>query len=198
MNKEYEDSGNSVFDWVYVADSLVESANILRKESYHWTGKSGGMPDFRSYRITDVVTMLYAMAIECLLKALWLLPGNKLVKNGKFVGVNGDKSHHLPSLAKEIAKTGLIDFNEKDYKILEELSRNITSGRYPVETNMQKQYKKFFVPVKKYELEGNILVEKQVKSFEDIKKILKMIYVLTDPHIEKEDPDYLGLTKRWE
>jgi len=197
MNKEYEDLGNSVFNWVYVADSLVESADILRKESYHWSGRFGEMPDFRSYRITDVVTMLYAMAIECLLKALWLLSGNKIVKNGDFVGVNGCKSHHLPSLAKKIEETGIINFKENDYKILEELSINITSGRYPVETNIQKQYKEFSL-VKKYEEKDNMLVVKQIKSFDDIRELLEMMYALTDPHIEKEQPNYLNLIKRWD
>jgi hypothetical protein len=197
MNTEYEALGNSVFGWVFMADNLIESANILRKESYHWSGKFGEMPDFRSYRICDVVTMLYAMAIECLLKALWLQSGNVLVKDGEYIGVNGNKSHRLESLARQIAKTGIVKFNKKDYKILEELSKNITSGRYPVETNIQKQYNAFFVPARKYDLEGNMLVEKQIKSFENIKKMLQMLYALTDPHIEKEYSDYLGLTKRW-
>jgi hypothetical protein len=198
MNKKYEDLGNSIFEWVYISDNLIESANILRKESYHWSGKFREMPDFRSYRICDVVTMLYAMAIECLLKSLWLLSGNKLIKNGTFVGVNGNTSHHLPSLAKSIEKTGIINFTKKDYKILEELSINITSGRYPVEKNMHKQYQDFSVPIKKYEVAGNILVEKQVKSFDDIKDLLKKLYDLIDPNIEKEFPNYIGKTKRWD
>lgn len=56
----------------------------------------------------------------------------------------------------------------------------------------------FYLPVKKYEVEDNILVEKQVKSFDDMKKLLKKLYALTDPHIEKEQPGYLKLTKRWD
>lgn len=198
MNKEYEDLGNSIFEWIYISDNLIESANILRKESYHWTGKFGEMPDFRAYRICDVVTMLYAMAIECLFKAIWLLSGNQLVKKGKFIGMNGITSHHLPSLAKTLTKTGIISFDKNEYKILEELTRNITSGRYPIEKNMHKQYQDFFAPYKKYKVEDNALVAKQIKSFDDIKDLLKKLYDLTDPHIEKECPNYLGKTKRWD
>jgi len=198
MNKKYEDLGNSIFEWIYISDNLIESANILRKESYHWTGKFGEMPDFRAYRICDVVTMLYAMAIECLFKAIWLLSGNKLVQNGKFTGMNGIKSHHLPSLAKTLAQTGIISFDKNDYEILEELTRNITSGRYPIEKNMHKQYQDFFAPSKKYEVEDNALVAKPIKSFNDIEDLLKKLYDQTDPHIEKECPNYLKKTKRWD
>jgi hypothetical protein len=53
--EEYDGRGNSVFEWVYTADNLVESANILRMESYHWSQVRVGFPSFRSYRITDVV-----------------------------------------------------------------------------------------------------------------------------------------------
>jgi hypothetical protein len=196
MGAKYEDQGNSVFEWVYTADNLVESANILRKESYHWSGKFGEMPDFRSYRITDVVTMLYAMAIECLLKAVWLLSGNKLVENGNYIGVDGNKSHQLASLAKRVEKTGAVTFCAKDCEILEELSRNITSGRYPIEANMKKQFEDFFVPIRTYEEKNKVLIEKKAKSFEDIKGVLKKMYALTDSHVKGAYPEYLGLTKR--
>lgn len=60
MNKKYDKQGNGIFEWVYISVNLIESADILKKESYHWSSKSGGVPDFRAYRIYDVVTLLYA------------------------------------------------------------------------------------------------------------------------------------------
>ncbi|HUU88788.1 MAG TPA: hypothetical protein VMX17_13685 [Candidatus Glassbacteria bacterium] len=197
MNFNFDNIGNNLFEWVFTADNLVEAANILKEESHHWSGTKNKFTTFRSYRITDVVTMLYSMATECLLKALWLKTGNKLAENGKYVSIKGTKPHDLMSIAKEISKTKIIKFTKNDYNLLRELTHNVTKGRYPIETNKQKHNQPSFLPVSKFNLKGNILVEKKMKSYKDVKRILVKIYSILDEEIKQSHADYLNLTNRF-
>ena len=46
-----------------------------------------------------VRAMLLGHAIECALKGLWVRKGNKLIKDGKYVGIRGVPDHDLVKLA---------------------------------------------------------------------------------------------------
>jgi hypothetical protein len=79
--------------------------------------------------------MLDGMAIECLLKAVWVKRGNKLAKDGKYLEVPGAGAHDLVQLAGAIKLT--LSNLEKD--TLRRLSHFIEyGGRYPLPKEAEK------------------------------------------------------------
>jgi hypothetical protein len=76
-----------------------------------------------------VRAMLLGYAIECALKCLWVKKGNKIVANGKYVGVPGAKDHDLMQLSKAVGF--LPTMTESD--VLQRLSKFVRfAGRYPI------------------------------------------------------------------
>src|SRR5262245_51537097 len=64
-----------------------------------------------------------AMAVECLLKALWARDGNAFVVAGQFAGIRKDESHRLHVIARDVAanaasKHTTCDFTERDLQLL--------------------------------------------------------------------------------
>jgi hypothetical protein len=73
--------------------------------------------------------MLRGMAIECILKALWVKQGHKLANDGKYKGVPGAGAHDLVQLASVLN----LSLSDKEKDILMRLSHFIEyGGRYPV------------------------------------------------------------------
>jgi hypothetical protein len=78
--------------------------------------------------------MLSGMAMECLLKAVWVKQGHNLVEDGKYVSIPGAGDHDLVQLAGAVGLT-LSDL-EKD--VLRRLSHFIEyGGRYPIPKNAE-------------------------------------------------------------
>jgi hypothetical protein len=81
LKRDHEDYGNQWFPWLLQADKLIASAELLRGqcvtrkyfpndlEKYEDEMQSPGG------KVFNVILMLWAMAAECLLKALWLKSG---------------------------------------------------------------------------------------------------------------------------
>jgi hypothetical protein len=125
---------NRASNWFDKADDLLSSSEILRDKC----GFLNTRPDdifAGDSKILWVINMLRAMAIECLLKGVWLLSGEMLAKNGKFKGIPGAKNHKLLSLAKKVSEKINLNFSEEEYILLDRLSYCIAFGRYPVQTN---------------------------------------------------------------
>ncbi|MGA8345390.1 MAG: hypothetical protein WB781_25900 [Candidatus Sulfotelmatobacter sp.] len=125
-------AGNSPEAWQLCARDLRAAATVLRerRESI----ESGSAPVLTAL-IHPAELMLDGMAIECLLKALWVKRGNKLARDGKYLGVPDAGAHDLVQLAGAV-KLILSDL-EKD--TLRRLSHFIEyGGRYPVPKNAEK------------------------------------------------------------
>ena len=81
--------------------------------------------------------MLRAMAVEDLLKAMWLYHGGKLISDGKYSGILRGSEHRLHILAKAISEKSGFAFTEREMNLLELASFWIFSGRYPVQKDYQ-------------------------------------------------------------
>jgi hypothetical protein len=105
------------------AEELLAASQVLRER-----GPISG-------RLGAVELMLRGMAVECLLKALWLKQGNVLVDSGRYVGVRGAGSHDLSQLASAVRFT--LSVHEAD--VMRRLSHFIEyGGRYPVPKDSSK------------------------------------------------------------
>ena len=137
----YMRAGNSYGSWLLSAESLLASARILFDNFDPCIDLPVGseVPD-RS-KIFSTIFLLYGFCIECLFKALWIISGNKIVGNGKYIGVPGANDHKLHDLADKVN----FILSEKERDALISLSVIITSsGRYPVskcwrDTKIQKR-----------------------------------------------------------
>jgi hypothetical protein len=124
-------AGNSSAAWQSVADDLLIASQVLKERaaSLDLTSLVAGDPIPVEGRLGAVELMLKGMAIECLLKALWLKRGNMLIKNGKYVRVRGAGDHDLPQLA----SAAKFVINDLETDLLRRLSHFIQyGGRYPV------------------------------------------------------------------
>ncbi len=137
----FESRGNNLREWLHTADDLLAAIRFLCQHSYHlspnWGSTTEHFPSYDELRITGVILMLRAMAIECMLKALWIKGGGKLVFDDKYQRIPDTNDHELFTLANAVsAKINLkLSANEDDF--LKRLSRNIVSGRYPIQKNWQ-------------------------------------------------------------
>jgi len=77
--------------------------------------------------------MLHAMAVECLLKALWLRHGEVLVHDGKFVPIPNAGNHKLAAQAGVVFAKAGIQLTDHELKMLERASLWIMAGRYPIQ-----------------------------------------------------------------
>ena len=125
---------NRASDWFGKADDLLLSSKILCDKC----GFLNTRPDdifAGDSNILWVINMLRAMAIECLLKGVWLLSGEILAEDGKFRGIPGANNHKLLSLAEKVAEKIDLNFSKEECILLDRLSYCITFGRYPVQKN---------------------------------------------------------------
>lgn len=139
--QSFDDIGNNYREWVFTADELLTANRFLCEHSYHLSPDWGSMdehpPTFDELRITGVILMLRAMAVECLLKALWLKSGEQLASDGKYRSIPGTKDHDLITLADKVSKKIPLVFSADESDFIRRLSRNIVSGRYPIHKDWQ-------------------------------------------------------------
>ena len=125
-------AGNSSSAWVSCAQNLIAAATVLRERRDSIDSSSATAP---TAFIHPVELMLNCMAVEGLLKALWVKQGNYLAKDGRYVAVCGAGGHDLVQLA-DVLNLTLSEF-EKD--TLRRLSHFIEyGGRYPVPKDADK------------------------------------------------------------
>ena len=126
-------AGNMPETWRSCAGDLLAAAAVLRENRESVTRGPEPAPD--AWRTHPSELMLSGMAIECLLKALWVKQGHNLVGDGKYVSITGAGDHDLVQLAGVLELT-LSDL-EKD--VLRRLSHFIEyGGRYPVPKNAER------------------------------------------------------------
>src|SRR5258706_4056497 len=89
-------AGNSASGWISSADGLLAGAEVLREQRLAAEHECDPPPG--TWRTHPPELMLRGMAVECLLKAVWLTRGGTLAADGRYMGgenVNGHDLHHL-------------------------------------------------------------------------------------------------------
>ena len=126
-SQNHERWGNHWMAWSYWIYVLEDAARTIGEQSHHHVDRDGEivMPTVLAVR-----AMLLGYAIECAMKCYWVKRGNKMVANGKFVGVPGaGPDHNLAQLGK------IVGFKPTDREadVLSRLSKFIRfAGRYPI------------------------------------------------------------------
>lgn len=176
--------GNSISEWLRkVFDLLVASRLIdnhvkkLRKSLFQ-------ARKFKpiSYHAVDPCFMLKGFAIECYLKAIWLIQGNKLIVKNKYEPIPNAEQHDLRQLSTAI---NLNIFSKDELRFLDTLSHYSTGpGRYPVSKH-SKEGKKFYIPDNYFEVFNEIIknISNEVlrypklnkKDKSDINDIIKLV-----------------------
>lgn len=130
-SKLHEGVGNLPRAWELVAQDLLAAAQLLSERHDSFDRESLGQDDPvpPEGRVKPVELMLRGMAVECMLKALWVKRGHAIVQDGKYLGVHNAGQHDLPQLA---SAAGFVsDAVEMD--LLRRLSHFVQyGGRYPV------------------------------------------------------------------
>ena len=129
--KRYDNVGNMFVAWAWSAGSLQAAARLLKthRDRFDPTQSNVGdvLPDEGKVLFPEL--MLQGLAVENLLKALWVKRGSKLVAGGEYLGVKGAADHNLLQLANAVA----LQFSPMAKDVLKRLSIIITSaGRYPI------------------------------------------------------------------
>jgi hypothetical protein len=126
--------GNDCDFWLFRTDGLLSASETLNSSC----GDPPKPPDdpWHYMKIHMVVKMLRGMALECLLKAIWLKTGGRLTNKGKYRGILGTKDHDLYSLATKVSENIELGLTTQEKKILSRLSFAITYGRYPIQKSV--------------------------------------------------------------
>jgi hypothetical protein len=141
--KNFDKVGNSPTSWLSCADDLLAACHFLSKHSatlnHDWGTIGGSPPDMDEVRIFGVIKMLRGMAVECLLKALWLKSGGELARDGVYIQIPGTEKnpHNLVKLAAKVATRVSLTLTVAERDLLKRLSLSIFGGRYPVPRNWQ-------------------------------------------------------------
>ena len=128
----FERAGNSADAWASVAENLCFAAQVLLEKSDEAETLA---PDQEVTQLSNrarlgaIELMLKGMAMECLLKALWVKQGNLFVQAGDFEPVFGAGAHDLRQLAQAVS----ISTTPHESDLLGRLSHFIEyGGRYPI------------------------------------------------------------------
>jgi hypothetical protein len=129
-SENHQKWGNHWMAWSYWVYVLEDAARMIGEQAAHKEDRNGivVMP-----AVLAVRAMLLGYAIECAMKCYWVKRGNKMVRNGKFVGVSGaGAEHNLVQLAKLVGFTP----TQREADVLTRLAKFIRfAGRYPIAKN---------------------------------------------------------------
>jgi hypothetical protein len=138
----FDKIGNNYGCWYSSAKSLLLAVKVLKEhrnktlEAYKASIESNTV-DFEcldGFLVLSPELMLRGYAIECLLKGLWVIKGNKLCENGEFYKIPDTGNHELLQLA----KANKIRVTKSQRDLLVFLTEYVkTFGRYPVPTKCQ-------------------------------------------------------------
>lgn len=132
----FETTGNDPAAWAGRAEALLASADVLSAQ-YPEVPKAEDIAVFwEFFKLHTVAMMLKGMAIECLLKAIWIAHVSPLMIDGKFRSIPGTKDHDLLSLITSLEVHVHIGLSREEAELLPVLSNAITSGRYPVQRSL--------------------------------------------------------------
>ena len=126
--------GNDPVRWIAQGNDLVRASRLLRERT-PFAGPQPPGPDF-----VRSMLLLRAFALECYVKAMWLLAGNKLAVAGKFEKIPGVHNHDLVALA---GKVGL-PLKPLEKGCLCRLTHFGVFGRYPINADWRAQAGKSF------------------------------------------------------
>jgi hypothetical protein len=137
----HEALGNDPEQWKLKAESLCQAASLL----YQSIGEPPQDPKdpkliLEWFNLHDIGRMLRGMALECLLKAIWLAHGELLVKDGGFVGIPKTKSHDLYAMYLASFSRRKPKLSKQEVELLARLSFAITSARYPISKSPKGDY----------------------------------------------------------
>lgn len=137
---EYFNSiGNNESKWELTSYYLLKSTNIIYKNigkppKYDKNKKYSNLKNICDWMyLHSIARMLRGMALECMLKAVWLHYGGILVKNGKYIGIPQAKNHDLFSIYNRIHTQCNLNFDKEELLMLCRFSYAITDGRYPIQ-----------------------------------------------------------------
>ncbi len=139
---EFDRRANSVEEWLFVADDLLVATEFLSLHSYHFAPSwdfAARFPSFEEVRITPVILMLRSMALECLLKALYVKFCGRLSASGRYRKITNGNEHDLAFIARRISDTFSLGLSAEQIDFLSRASLNIARGRYPVHTKWTKE-----------------------------------------------------------
>lgn len=126
-------AGNLPEAWKSCAEDLLAAAAVLREHRTSIAHGDEAAP--QAWRTHPCELMLSGMAIECLLKALWVKQGHDIVAGGKYVAVPGARDHDLVQLTVAVK----VDLSDLETDLLRRLSHFLEyGGRYPVPKNAEK------------------------------------------------------------
>ncbi len=138
----FDKVGNDWHFWLSKTDALLSASELLNINCGN-PPKLTDEPRDRDYKkawdyikIHMVVRMLRGMAVECLLKAIWLKKGGTLAHKGNYRTIPGTKDHDLYLLATKVSESTALGLTVEEMKILSRLSYAITSGRYPIQKSV--------------------------------------------------------------
>jgi len=129
--ERFEITGNDPTAWAGRAEALLTSADVLNTQ-HPDVPKDDPDAFWEFFKLHTVAMMLKGMAVECLLKAIWISHVSSLVTDGKFRSIPGTKDHDLLSLITALEEHINIGLSREELGLLPVLSFAITSGRYPV------------------------------------------------------------------
>jgi hypothetical protein len=135
LSDEYEDLGNEPTVWSLFGRNLLLAADVLHERAELQQAKAGSEIGFEALAISGAMLMLRACAIECLLKALYLATGEALAAGGRYAAPPG-RSHDLLALA----RAAKLSMSKDEEVLLARLSRWVTAGRYPIQTDASKTF----------------------------------------------------------
>lgn len=125
--ESYSAAANSPSAWASAADGLLAAADVLRER--RTVAERDDELARGACRTHPPELMLRGMAIECLLKAVWVARGQALVENGEYKRIPKAQDHDLQQLA---AALGL-RLSDLESDVLLRLSTFIRhGGRYPI------------------------------------------------------------------
>jgi hypothetical protein len=127
--KEHTRIGNDPVYWEMTARGLFAAGKTItgERERVKSTLPDGPMTDITMTNWVNI--MLTALGIECLIKAIWILQGNQLARDGKYVGMAKNERHDLGRLC-HIARIPLDDRETDTLQRMSDIAQSI--GRYPV------------------------------------------------------------------
>jgi hypothetical protein len=128
----YEVTGNVPVTWQMTAHELIAAANICWAR-WRRTNRLQDLERRTTYHpelTQKPVLMLYAFALEALLKALWVAQGNLLVVDGRFtLETLGGKPHDLHHLCE---RTKIRLDSKTEQPLVDQLTWAVEHGRYPL------------------------------------------------------------------
>lgn len=131
-------AGNDPQLWARRAEALLSSSEVLDAQ-YPGAPQEDFDAFWEFFKLHSVSVMLKGMAIECLLKAIWVGHVSPLAANGKFQSIAGVGDHDLLAIATALGKHLDLGLSREDMELLPVLSFAITSGRYPIPKGFDKR-----------------------------------------------------------